>query len=830
MTSVMWNSLRIYTEQNASILEDVFEKNHDAWCLTLDWDLAQVCGKDGFQFFENLKQISPESAQAAEFAQSVREQQIDKDAIFLNLRRWLTRFSEAPSTPTNIGNFAAMAEVLFWIGHLDIQTPLRDSFTDHVLDQATDELPIHLLGEFILGVRTCRPDLYDQWLSEHIEHLTTRLRQEAAILALVEDDEAVVAHYVLDIDQKTARLRPRDNFSNSTNTLHESTLERIELLSQVFAGKKRYGAIGYGHRTSIVGQIVDEAEKPGVMAEYLHPPWAPRFNALARGLVEHRFRPDSWMEYFRILQTRRQDILSALGDLRRAITAFNPTRKPSDKFGLQRPTQWDECRNSLSRPLLLPKVAVDEWGFITESTEQNRTDDIRRLRYPALNRLSPIRDAVNEYTRTVGNFMSQALDGLVLLPNLHMAEDPSIKANVLAKAAEFGIDEHSVRLSIVNGVNACAAVAQLHTATYDVFDSSSLPNTSDAMASRERQVFLSTVTSWCTFAYGGSATHRQQVAKKSHLRKPKKNNPQKSGSTQPKSFSDLLNPTRNRLRIALRGLKRDGIEASILSETVPWNGKSALWISCNTDHPLDSLAAIEKTWYQLVAVFDPDRDKIVRIKAIDLLWSAIILVPLVSGKSLEGHALPHFRGVADVQTPDLEHNPWYLFPEIIPEDVWDQLRLKRWEADSRWSTFDQFTTAYGMLFQHIDHLADFKRLLAELDDLGISIVQSYIDNEMIRIQPLFQEVLDSYSKILNIFNETDPSVIDQRHNLIDCMKALIEIKDYLLQIQEFYQWAELSLDQLADWSNQLRDGLQILGVARSLWIADTLHFGEYNDV
>jgi hypothetical protein len=426
--------------------------------------------------------------------------------------------------------------------------------------------------------------------------------------------------------------------------------------------------------------------------------------------------------------------------------------------------------------------------------------------------------------------MFQALDGRALLTNLHMAEDPSIKANVLAKAAEFGIDEQSVRLSIVNGVNACAAVAQLHAATYDVFGSSSLPNTSDAMASRERQVFLATVTSWCAFAYGGSAAHKKQVAKKSHLRKPKKNNPQKSGSTQPKSFSDLLNPTRNRLRIALRGLKRDGIEASILSETVPWNGKSALWISCNTDHPLDSLAAIEKTWYQLVAVFDPDRDKIVRIKAIDLLWSAIILVPLVSGKSLEGHALPHFRGVADVQTPDLEHSPWYLFPEIIPEDVWDQLRLKRWEADSRWSTFDQFTTAYGMLFQHIDHLADFKRLPAELDDLGISILQSHIDNEMIHIQPLFQEALDSWSIILNLLNETDPSVIAQRNNLIDCRQVLIGIEDYLLPIQDFNQQADLSLDQLADWSNRLRDGLQILGVARSLWIADTLYLGEYNDV
>jgi len=169
-----------------------------------------------------------------------------------------------------------------------------------------------------------------------------------------------------------------------------------------------------------------------------------------------------------------------------------------------------------------------------------------------------------------------------------------------------------------------------------------------------------------------------------------------------------------------------------------------------------------------------------------------------------------------------------LFPEIIPEDAWDQLRLERWEADSRWSTFDQFITAYGMLFQHIDHLADFKRLLAELDDLGISILQSYIDNEMIRIQPLFQEALDSCSIILNLLNKTDPSVIAQRNNLIDCRQVLIGIEDYLLPIQDFNQQADLSLDQLADWSNRLRNGLQLLGVARSLWIADTLHFGEYN--
>jgi hypothetical protein len=99
---------------------------------------------------------------------------------------------------------------------------------------------------------------------------------------------------------------------------------------------------------------------------------------------------------------------------------------------------------------------------------------------------------------------------------------------------------------------------------------------------------------------------------------------------------------------------------------------------------------------------------------------------------------------------------------------------------------------------------------------------------MIRIQPLFQEALDSCSKILNLLNKTDISVIAQRNDLIDCMQVLIGIEDYILPIQDFHQQADLSLDQLADWSNRLRNGLPLLGVARSLWISDTLHFGEYN--
>lgn len=817
-SSLMWNGLKDYTERNAALLDEVFENVKTGWSATLDWDLGQVFGKDGLQVFERLEHISPEAGKAAEYARSAKARQFDKDQVFSEVRRWLAGFTETPVCPEDIRNFNAMGEVAFWLGHLEVESPLRMTISISVLDSARKELPIYSFGEFVRGIRTCQPDVYDEWLETHRSDLVEYLRREAAIVVWDESAEGLVAHYAIDLDRQSSALRTRGDASPVAEaTIHDLTIERVELLSNLFSGKKRYGAVGYGHRMSLITQLWDDADKPGVLAENLHPIWPRRFNSLARGYADRRFRPESWVEYFRTLQSSREMVLAAFDDLRQAIPSLTKKETTGGAQFINDAERWDECRRDLNGELLLPKVAVDEWGFITESSLGNAKDS-RTERYSGLHRFASVRKAVSEYRRTIGNFMSQALHSLVLVPRLRTEDSQAAKNRFATMAAHFGINERSIRLSVNNGIDACASVHELQKATQTIFrnENSSDPNLD--FCKRERDEFYSTFTAWCKFINDGMRKGRVSNAKK----KSRHGNAKSQKAT---SLGDFLIHARNRLKNSLQALRKEDIKAEILSEIVPWNGMSALWISFDTDHPITSLKAIERLWYQLIDAFEPDRDKIVSVKVSELLWSEIVLVPLVGGKCLERQAMPHFNAVRYANASDLEQSSWRLFPEPISDDIWSQLDLNQWEAQPGWSHFDNFAAAYGLLFFHVDHMSDFGRLSGELDEIGVSLLQSYLDHETSRAQPLLQKLFDAFADVLNRLPEIDDDIIQNRPNICLCMQVLVEMKGAVMPTPDFHEHAKLSINEVVGWRERLFAGMQRLGIARYLWMADSLKFG-----
>lgn len=821
-TSLIWNGVKEYSEQNSSLFEEVFKKVNSGWYFILDWDLAQVRGKDGIKCFEELENISAKFADEANYARSVKARQSDKDAVFSDMRRWLENFTEQPKSADNVHSFITMGELMFWLGHLQINSSLSGAITREVLDQAHEKLPLYKFGEFVLGLRTCASEIYQDWLNSYREDFVNHLRREANILKLDQTDESVVAHYAIDLDRQSSVLRSRGDSSIAAEaTIHDLTIERVELLRNVFPGKKQYGAIGYGHLLSLFALPWDDANKPGVHAENLHAKLLTRLNSVALGYAELKYRPENWADYFELLHSLREKVLAAFDDLRQSISMLKDTSTVPCAVSSEKLTEWNELYREVRQRLLLPKVAVDEWGFITESSIAN-TVDSRIERYSGLQRLSPLRQAVDEYTTSVGNFMSQALNCLLLVPNLRVAKSQSEKNLLLATASKLGISENSIRLSIVNGFAACTAIEQLQNATRTVFGSEQLPDADLKFFEDERKKFIETISEWCIFI---DADTRQDVVRRSIKKSP----PHKRKPKYRTDLSGILHRTRNRVKNALKELRKQDIKAQLLSEKVLWNGMPALWITYDTIHPITSLLAVEKIWHQLIAAFAPDRQNIVRMNAIDLLWSSIILVPLVAGKSLEKHALTRFKSVTYLEASALQEHPWQFFPEAIPEDVWQQLGLDHWEVQPVWSFFDRFASAYYSLIHHVEHMSDFNRLPGELDDFGLSILQSYLNHEATRAQPLMQEVLDNCAAILRMFPEIDDHVIESRPNICQCMQILVDMKEAIMPAQDLSEQITLSIDNISDWRDRLIAGILQLGVARYLWIADSLDFGATPD-
>lgn len=805
LVALQWLGIKQYTTKNIDLVKEVRSRFSTGWWFTLDWDLARVKGAEGFGIFQQLAHINPEAAAAST---GYQDRQSDKIEVFDLARQWLDSFPLPDTAPDSVTQFAAAGEILYWHGHLgQTNRNLVDWLSEQTISDAWDTLPLHLFARFAAGVFRFDTKVYMGWVEKHREEIEQRIRADATVIALVEEDDCLVAHFVIDIERKASDLQQ----SEREPSVNDLAVQRVEIVSACLPGYARYGAAGYGHQMSLFESLGDHSTKR-MPLDKIKIPWLPEFNALARGVVEYGFRSDTWDDHFSRVRELRVKIINSFNNLQ-VVLARRGDVKLLDSAA------WDECKKYLGGEFLLPKSAVDEWGFVSES-QALQSDEGKRKRFSAISTLDPFNKAFNEYIRALDNFFSQALQALVLVPNLKNAASERARQAILDKGKEMGISENSIRLSVLNGMDGCIAIRNLQQVNQTLKLAGRL-GLDDGFEENEIRVFIATMLSWMLFCYP------EQVLQ--NISKQENRNGKKKGTLRrPKELRDYLTATSNRVSQELKKLKKDGVYARILSETVTWNRDSCLWISFDVDHPVKSLVAIEALWKHLIEAFRPDRQKMARIKAIDWQWKRIVLVPLVQGRSLERQGLPNINGVTHPLSDDLTSQIWRIFPENIPEEAWNELGLTAWAPKETWKLFDRFAAAYGALFHHVDHIADISRCEVDLDESGEEVLQAYLSVEQDRTSPFLQETFDACVDVLGLVNDLTQNDLIQRPNIVDCIKILIEMKDAMVPKEGHKGQYRLALDEIVGWRNRMKAALGLLGTARYLWIADSLGLPGFN--
>lgn len=701
LVALQWLGIKNYAAKNIHLVEEVRLRWPTGWYFILDWDLAQVKGGDGFGVVQLLTHTNPDAATAST---GYRNRQSDKNEVFTFARQWLKSFRLPNGGPDSITQFSAAGEVLYWLGHLGEKNRNVVAWLSvQSIKDAWSVLPLHLFARFAAGVFKFDAQLYADWVEMHREDIEQRIRADATIFALVQEGDCLVAHFVINIERKASDLQRADREAS----VNDLAVQRVEIISACLPGYAQYGAAGYGHQMSLFESLGDDSIKR-IPLENIKMPWLPEFNALCRGAVEYEFRPDSWDSYFAKVRELREKVVIAFTNLRYVLANGADER-------LLNTSTWDECKKNLCSQFLLPKSAVDEWGFVTES-RSSQIGEVKRTRFSAISKLEPFNNALNEYIRTLGSFFSQAIHALDLASNLKTAVNERARQAIVDKGKELGVHENSIRLSVISGMDGCIAMRQLKE-TEQMLHLEGRLGFDEEFAEKEIREFVETMRCWMSFCFPDQVLENVFKQKSS---KRQKNRPRRS-----KDLRDFLKATFNRVSQELKKLKKDGIDAQVISETVKWNGDSSLWISFDVDHPLSSPVAIKALWEHLKIAFKPDRQKVARIKAIDWFWKRIVFVPLVQGRSLEKQALPNMNGVTLQLDDDLEPQLWRTFPEKISDGDWDELGLTAWEPQESWKVFDRFAAAYVALFHHVDHIADISRCNVDLDSSGAEVLQNY---------------------------------------------------------------------------------------------------------
>lgn len=800
--ALQWLGLKTYAQLNLDTLKMAHTIAGCGWWVLINFDVANAQGEKKLDLLTPFIDSMPNFALAAKAATALKERQTDSSSIFKFFSDWLTRLKDLPSLPEQTQELIALTEIIFWLGHLKIKNS-NLVINEGLLNRALESLPIYEFSKLAIATRLFDESLYMRWYEKNENILKSHLQSQAGIFALTEDDGCLVANYIIELNEVPQKLAAKDKDENSgiLSVYNSLSVERSEIVAWAIPNYTKYGAAGHGHSTSLASMVYDPTSKR-MPIENIMKPFLPEFNAWFRGLVEYEFRVDSWQRYFSQVDSLRARTINALEAVRERLDCIDFKSKSNSKVFLDDSSLWNSLRGQTTDAFLLPSSAVDEWGFILDTQQHESTGSSIQSKYSIAQRFRKLEKHLNNYRQAVGDFVRAAEKALILMILLPTAKNNNNVEELYDLAGKEGITEQHRHLSVCNSIDAFIALKKLHQEENKLLSARSAAQ--QELQDKELSNWLKFLNQWCRFAYP------QQFPSETMQNKQK--------GLADSSLKQCLIPTRNRLKDNFKLLKKEGIKVQLHTDDVKWNEETALWITFDTEHPINSLVAIDLIWNALVEALKPDQDKIVRIEAMDLYWQHIIVVPLVRGKSIERLAYTNFKAATQSDTESLKNHQWRLFPEVIPLEIWADLGLEKWEFLDQTQMIERFTHAYGALFGQVDHVANFANENYDCDEIGKTVLVNYLEQQANLISAYGQEALNSLSSVIEYFEES-VDLVDRKPNLIFCREAVLKVANVL---HNFLSKGEVSLEELKSWRDELLIGLQNLGFLRYWWIADAI--------
>jgi len=723
---------------------------------------------------------------------------------------WLRRRIGCPTRPSTDEEWSAAAEVALWIGWLNIAWPLGEWLPDNHLAEAFRTLPLTIAADLAVGLHLASGEKFAEWSKVQRSIVVDRFRREQRTPMLHDDGLVLTAHFIIDPDlfQDSAEL-DETLVLDSKNQLHNQALVRVDLLRRLFPDREAYGSQGYGHGAWDLGTQSDATRKTGIPRQKLPLRTITSVNSTFAGIVEYRWRPEDWLDYANQVVGLREEGVRCLRDLTKALPPYLAAQRSTQLLGSAIPNQaWHDRWRTFREPPLLPKSAVDEWGFVHETlvaevAKAHRSGGPALLaRSLALEGYRPLMEQTKKYAGSLQNFVEQAPD--VMKDNAAVRKG-SDRRTVTTSASLSTVREAQVsnRLSGFNLGEAWKAVSNVQI-EYRRLLGHVLPGKRlEDLEQREAALFSVAWPLWHAFALAPGQVLRM---------------PERDARDQLERVMGLL---RRNLRRELLAMSFAETRFGIAADGLQWENDPALWLTIDG---LDALVVYEAQEVAFMAVrraVESVPPTTMRDYALDFNWRNVVVVPLVRGKSLTSAAA---RAITATLTRADEANaisPWNLIPQAIPSQAIRNLGLSTWD-DPRLHVGFRLTTAANELWTLAAHVHDLVGL-PELDELGGEIVRQHLVRISDRLNDALQALLSARTEMIGAIN-TVPSVeLERRQHLALTAEALDAILPSVLPAKDLQESASLELRAFGDWSERLRnDGFRFASIAHLAWSSDVL--------
>lgn len=445
--ALLWLGLSEYVIGNRELIDDLFKRFGTAWQFSLDFDIANVSGGFATDWFKNLDFIPAENKKIIE---SIQKKQLPKGNIFVFASQWISKVTRATIPPAALSDWSGLSELCFWLGHLNIESPILSSVDEQLVDRVMETLPLDYLSDLHFALSFLWKNRFVLWIEKKKDMVLTRFREETNTVFIEDDGETMRTHFIIELEN--SKETKDDESEHSDNRYHYEALKRVELLRKLFPIRQKYGCQGYGHRFEILKLPHDDTVKTGIPANQFLPSWGTKLNARFLNLSSYTFRPETWSEYVDSIYQARERILYSLRELRNGIIAHYRKQKSINMFkDYIDSANWETCHLVTSNPSALPKCIVDEWGFIDEGrSKQNSISGLNKTVRLSTQHISgwielslnlqqyqKYLTALKKFSNSLSNFYHQAKDVIVFNAILGKTKSSEEREKILCTSPVF---------------------------------------------------------------------------------------------------------------------------------------------------------------------------------------------------------------------------------------------------------------------------------------------------------------------------------------------------------------------------------------------------------
>jgi hypothetical protein len=335
-----------------------------------------------------------------------------------------------PPPPATPHDWASVGDIGHWIGHTKANGTLRAAIESVLPSPLPTDLRLEELALFVSGRAQLADEAFFAWHEAERANITRLYLLETDSLHVSDDGKEVKVHFSVALADSITQ-RTDDGLD-----WEEQTMKRVRLLRLLFPHRETFSSHGIGLEL-FLEQLPFDPTSQQIPAKSLPFERSTRLNAVFANLVAYRHnRPEVWTAYANAVLTFREAVSDCLRSLHRGWAKLLSESPPRPNTIRELPGAEIDRVKRLSTLPLFPKIAVDEWGFLSEEKQDKRPTS-ETMQQKSLRRFDAWRKSFQEFESCVARVIERILNVTVLYlaeHKGHIANEEDNKATHLLLA------------------------------------------------------------------------------------------------------------------------------------------------------------------------------------------------------------------------------------------------------------------------------------------------------------------------------------------------------------------------------------------------------------